>query len=105
MKNKILIAVLLVTTFTSCVSMHGGMTSSSASLSSNNFTYIAQGVQGSASVTQYVALVPGFRETLINDAKNEILDGNSLGDLSFDTRSDNTTEKNLKSQIKSPHNT
>jgi hypothetical protein len=73
MKNKILIAILLVTTFTSCVSTHGGMTSSSASLSSNNFTYIAQGVQGSASVTQYVALVPGFREALINDAKNEIL--------------------------------
>lgn len=73
MKNKILIAVLVVTTITSCVSLHGGMTSSSVSLSSNNFTYIAQGVQGSASVTQYVALVPGFRKTLINDAKNEIL--------------------------------
>ena len=38
---------------------------------------------------------------IIFDAKNEIIEGNSLEDLSFDTRSDNTTEKTLKSQIKS----
>jgi hypothetical protein len=73
MKNKILVALFSAALFTSCVSIHSGMTSSSASLSSNNFNYIAQGVQGSASIVQYVALVPGFRQTLINDAKNEIL--------------------------------
>jgi len=73
MKNKILAALIIMISISSCVSIHAGMTSSSASLSSNNFNYVAQGVQGSASIVQYVALVPGFRETLINDAKNEIL--------------------------------
>ena len=64
----------------SCVSVHTGAPSSSASLSSNNFVYVVKDAQGSASVTQYVSLVPGFRETLINDAKMEILKKHPLKD-------------------------
>jgi hypothetical protein len=57
----------------SCVSVHTGMPSSSASLSSNNFKYVIKDAKGSASVTQFLSLIPGFKETLINDAKMEIL--------------------------------
>ena len=75
-----LIALLSLFFLASCVSIHTGMPSSSASLSSNNFIYVVKDAQGSASVTQFISLIPGFRETLINDAKKEILKNHPLKD-------------------------
>lgn len=72
MKAK-LITLISFFFLVSCVSLHTGMPSSSASLSSNNFKYVIKDAKGSASVTQFLSLIPGFKATLINDAKMEIL--------------------------------
>jgi hypothetical protein len=91
--KRLIYSLIAVLALTSCVSMHTGITASSASLSKNNFTYIAKNVQGSASVTQYIALIPGIKDALVNDAKQEILkkfplkDNQVLSNITIDFKS------------------
>ena len=91
--RTLILGVVSILVLSSCVSMHTGLTASSASLSKNNFTYIAKNVQGSASVTQYISLIPGTKNALVNDAKQEILkkyplkDNQALSNITIDFKS------------------
>ena len=76
---KIFILGLMLTLFSNCAT-HTGYMGSSASLSSNNFSYIKRDVQGSAS-TIYVFGIGGLHKTaLVNDAKNNLLKNYQLQD-------------------------
>ena len=91
--RTLILGLVSILVLSSCVSMHTGLTASSASLSKNNFTYIAKNIQGSASVTQYIALIPGTKNALVNDAKQEILkkyplkDNQALSNITIDFKS------------------
>lgn len=80
MKNKLFLFAILTTlllSFSNCA-LHSGYMQSSASLNSNNFTYIKRDVQGSAS-TLYVLGIGGLSKTaLVNEAKNNLLNNFQL---------------------------
>ena len=80
MKNKIikfLFLSIFITGFSNCA-MHTGYMQSSASLSSNNFSYVKRDVQGTAKAT-YVFGIGGLKRTaLVNDAKKNLLDNYQL---------------------------
>lgn len=91
--KKLIYSLIAVLALSGCVSMHTGITASSASLSKNNFIYVAKSVQGTATVTQFIALIPGAKEALVNDAKQEILkryplkDNQVLSNITIDFKS------------------
>ncbi len=75
MKNKLYLFALLtviLSLFSGCA-LHSGYMQSSASLNSNNFSYVKRDVQGSASAL-YVLGIGGLNKTaLVNEAKNDLL--------------------------------
>ena len=73
--------MLCVGILTSCA-LHNGYIQNSASLSSNNFTYVAKDITGTSKVT-YVMLIGGMfgglkKESLIGNAKKDLLSKNQL---------------------------
>jgi len=94
MKMKLFTLLLTTLAFSSCITFYSGTTTSSAALSSNNYKYIAKGVQGTASVTQWLQIFAGYKHTLINDAKNNILtryqlkDNQALANITVDLKDD-----------------
>ncbi len=75
---KSLFAIAILISITSCATVHSGSMTSSASLSSANFSYVKQDIKGTASV-QYVFGIGGnAKETLVNVAKQQMLASNPL---------------------------
>ena len=75
MKNlyfKILLPILGISFFASCA-FHSGYMVNSASLSSNNFTYVEKDITGSAIATYVLGLGGNDRMALVNEAKNNLL--------------------------------
>ena len=75
---KSIFAIFIAIFLTSCAAAHKGYMANSASLSSNNFSYVKKDVQGT-STAKYILGIGGMaRETLVNDAKKQLLESNSL---------------------------
>jgi hypothetical protein len=78
--KKIIPILLVGFLLSSCAAFHSGIVTDSASLSSANFSYVNQNVQGSAATT-YILNIGGLgRETLVSDAKMEMMKSNPLED-------------------------
>ena len=94
MKNIFKLAAIFLL-FQSCVAVHSGSMSNSASLSSANFTYVKLGANGESSAT-YIFGIGGFnRQTLVADAKNNMLrefilkDNQSLSNITVNFKTSN----------------
>lgn len=79
MKTSLKLFLILIS-FQSCVAFHSGTMSSSASLSSPNFSYIKKEVSGQSKATYIFGFGGIERQTLVNEAKNNMLRENSLND-------------------------
>jgi hypothetical protein len=82
-KLKSLVALFFVLSANGCASLHiGKMDSTSTALNalaSTKFTYVKMGAKGTSTV-KYVFGFGGFdEESLLNDAKNDLLKNNPLG--------------------------
>ena len=74
------VIILFVISFLSSCALHNGYIQNSASLSSNNFTYVKKDIKGAASAT-YVFGLGGLAKTAILDnAKKDLLSANPLKD-------------------------
>ncbi len=76
---KSIFAITIAIFTSSCVAFHTGSMSNSTALSSANFSYVKTNLKGEASAT-YVLGIGGFRETLVNSAKQNMLQNNNLRD-------------------------
>lgn len=65
---------------TSCVGLHKGYITNSTSLSENNFTYVTKNLQGSSTVTYVLGIGGLAKSTLVNTAKQKMLENNPLKD-------------------------
>ena len=76
MKNFLLkstLAVLVTLLLASCSAGHSGYMASSANLSSANFSYLKQNVKGESTATYILGIGGLAKETLVNDAKLNLL--------------------------------
>ncbi len=65
--------VLLSLLVSSCASLHTGYIANSAALNSGNFLYVQRNIKGVSSA-KYLFGIGGFgKETLVNDAKQDML--------------------------------
>jgi hypothetical protein len=78
MKKLTFILVVLALTLQSCISMHGGNLTSSASLQSNNFNYVKRGVQGESNVVTVIVFTLKDKKAIVEDAKKDLLMRNPL---------------------------
>ena len=81
MKNKftkILGVLSLALLLSSCAAFHSGSMEGSASLSSANFVYVKQNVRGYSQATYIFGIGGLAKETLVADAKIDLLRSNSL---------------------------
>ena len=70
---KSIFAISIAIFITGCAANHGGYMANSAFLSANNFSYVKMNVQGT-STASYVLGIGGLgKETLVNDAKQQML--------------------------------
>ena len=75
---KSFFVIIITILISSCSAYHGGYLTNSASLSSGNFSYVKMNVKGT-STTTYVIGVGGIaKETLVNNAKQDLLTSNPL---------------------------
>ena len=98
MKKSILKSTLVVISailLTSCSAGHSGYMANSASLSSANFSYIKQNIKGEATATYILGIGGLAKETLVNDAKQNMLAENPL--------KNNQTLANLTVNFKTSH--
>lgn len=79
LRNILIIGVFSLF-LTSCASYHVGYITDSASLGSNNFSYVEHQVQGSSEATYIFTLGSINKESLVQEAKAKILDQYSLKD-------------------------
>lgn len=77
LKVSLFAAIALI--FSSCVALHNGYMSNSASLSSANFSYIKKDAKASETATYFLA-IGGFKESLVAKAKEKLIAENSLQD-------------------------
>ena len=76
--RKILFSLCVVVLLSSCAASHIGVTTSSTSLTSNNFTYVQRDVQGTATCT-YILTIGGLDKNAISaEAKKDLLKKYSL---------------------------
>jgi len=82
MKNKIIKTafILTVISFISSCAVHTGYMTNSASLSSNNFTYVKRDVSGTAMVDYFFGLGGLSEMALVDVAKKDLLKANPLKD-------------------------
>ena len=76
--SKSIIAILITISISSCISIHSGYMANSASLNSANFSYVMQNIKGEATATYVLGIGGAARETLVGDAKKEMLHRNPL---------------------------
>ena len=81
MKKLLIKSTLLLVTltfFASCAGYHSGYMSDSAALSSPNFSYVSQNIQGESQATYIIGIGGIERKTLVDSAKKQMLEGNPL---------------------------
>ncbi|MBF2709315.1 hypothetical protein IR213_12040 [Flavobacterium soyangense] len=71
---------MLALLLTSCSAVHSGSMENSASLSSANFSYVKQNIEGKAQATYVLGIGGLAKETLVNNAKQKMLAENPLRD-------------------------
>lgn len=71
-KTRLLVFVFSVFYFSSCLAVHSGSMANSAALSSANFSYVKQNVSGVASATYFLGIGGLKKQSLVNDAKNNM---------------------------------
>jgi len=82
MKNRIfksVITLFVISLLSSCA-MHQGYMVNSASLGSNNFTYVKKDVTGTAMATYVFGLGGLSKKAIVDDAKKDLLSANPLKD-------------------------
>ena len=77
--KKILFCAAITIIFSSCVALHSGYMSNSASLSSANFSYIKKDIKASDTATYFLG-IGGFKESLVANAKEKLNSENTLQD-------------------------
>lgn len=75
---KSFFAISIAIFITGCAAIHDGYMANSASLSSNNFSYVKMNVQGTSTATYVLGIGGLAKETLVNDAKQQLLASNPL---------------------------
>ena len=75
---KSIIAITISIFMTSCFANFTGYMSNSAALSSSNFSYAKQNIKGNASARYILGFGGMAKETLVDDAKQEMLASNPL---------------------------
>ena len=75
---KSFFAITIAVFITSCAAIHGGFMENSASLCTNNFSYVKMNVQGTATATYFLGIGGLAKQTLVNDAKKQLLANNPL---------------------------
>jgi len=77
-KYLFFLAIIAITMPSCITTMHIGYLTNSAALGSANFSYIKMNAQGTSSA-KYILGIGGFdKETLVNDAKQQLLATNPL---------------------------
>ena|ERR1700722_15852669 len=71
-------ALILVSLLSSCAASHWGYMTTNGALNTNNFSYVRQNVKGEATVTYILGIGGLSRETLVSDAKQQMLLFNPL---------------------------
>jgi hypothetical protein len=64
----------------SCIAFHSGNLSNSAALNAANFTYVNQNIKGQADATYFLVFGGLRKETLVHDAKQQMLTSYPLKD-------------------------
>ncbi len=77
---KSTLAIMLAFSIASCSAVHSGIMENSASLSSANFSYAKQNIQGKSQATYILGIGGLAKETLVNEAKQKMLAENPLKD-------------------------
>ena len=81
MKKVILKSVFAITIaifITGCAAIHNGYMANSAAFSSNNFSYVKMNAQGTSTATYVLGIGGLAKETLVNDAKQQLLTSSPL---------------------------
>ncbi|MBW7845705.1 MAG: hypothetical protein H3C45_08715 [Bacteroidia bacterium] len=76
---KSVLTIFVITLLSSCA-MHQGYMVNSASLGSNNFKYVYEGVTGTAMATYIFGLGGLSKKAIVDDAKNDLLSAYPLKD-------------------------
>ena len=74
------LVIILALSIASCSAVHSGAMENSASLSSANFSYVKQNIEGKAQATYVLGIGGLAKETLVNEAKQKMLAENPLKD-------------------------
>jgi hypothetical protein len=77
---KSTMAIMLALSIVGCSAVHSGSMENSASLSSANFSYAKQNIQGKSQATYVLGIGGLAKETLVNEAKQKMLAENPLKD-------------------------
>jgi hypothetical protein len=75
---KSIFAITIAIFITSCAAVHSGYMSNSAALSSANFSYVKQNIKGEATATYVLGIGGLAKETLVDNAKQQMLSSNPL---------------------------
>lgn len=76
--RKILSLLIVVVLLSSCAAYHTGVTTSSTSLTSNNFTFVQRDVQGTATCTYILGIGGLAKDAIAAEAKKNLLKKYSL---------------------------
>jgi hypothetical protein len=76
LKFSFLISVIL--SFSSCLTLHNGVFYNSAQLNTDNFRYVKMNAEGSSTATYFLAFGGGLEQTLMADAKKDLIRENPL---------------------------
>jgi len=80
-------ALAVTVSISSCAAYHSGNMANSASLNSNNFMYSKMNLQGTSTATYVLGIGGLAKESLVNEAKQQLLathplkDGQTLANL------------------------
>jgi hypothetical protein len=77
---KLGLVLLSAPLLVSCIAFHNGYLSNSAALNAANFTYVNQNIKGQADVTYFLIFGGLGKETLVHDAKQQMLSSFPLKD-------------------------
>ena len=75
---KSIFAITIAIFISSCAAFHSGYMSNSAALSSANFSYVKQNIKGKATATYVLGIGGLAKETLVDNAKQQMLASNPL---------------------------
>ena len=75
---KFTLAIVIATSIASCSAVHLGSMENSASLSSANFSYVKQNLEGKSQATYVLGIGGLAKETLVDQAKKKMLADNPL---------------------------